>query len=166
LNEGMPVPGASLVLTDTDRVPVLSRRHQTRVQRRRSRAPLMAAAAGVLSLGLVAGAVHWLNEPEPASSTDTHAPLPLREWVQGIPFPEGTEYVKFEPLLVDARVPASPERVLAFYKAQLAPKWGGARALADGLVFENPLAAVEMLSVTAEREGSRVVITRRPSTKE
>jgi hypothetical protein len=72
--------------------------------------------------------------------------------------------VKFEPLLIDARVPAEPERVLAFYKLHLAPKWGGARALADGLVFESPLAAVEMVSVTPEKSGSRVVITRRPAT--
>jgi serine/threonine-protein kinase len=162
LHEGAPRAAASLSLTDTDRVPVLARRQQTRARRRRSRAPLLAALAATLSLSLVAAAVHWLSGPAPASST--LAPLPLREWVQGIPFPEGTHYVKFEPLLIDARVPADPERVLAFYKQHLAPKWGGARALADGLVFESPLAGVEMLSVTPERHGSRVVITRRPAT--
>jgi serine/threonine-protein kinase len=159
-----PSEGASLSLTETDRLPVLARRQHTRTRRRRSRAPLMAAVAALLSLLIVAGGLHWLNQAQPGETSA--APLTLREWVQGIPFPEGTRYVKFEPLFIDARVPAQPERVLAFYKQQLAPKWGGARPLADGMVFENPQAVVEMLSVTPERDGSRVVITRRPAKPE
>jgi hypothetical protein len=168
-NEGLPEPmtaGTSLSLSDTDRVPPLARRQHTRARRRRL--PLMAVASAVLSVLLIAGAVHWLDasEPPPSAAVADGASLALREWVQGIPFAEGTEYVKFEPLFIDARVPAHPDSVLAFYKQYLAPKWGGARALSDGMVFESPLAPVEMLSVTPEQNGSRVVITRRPSSKE
>ena len=88
-------------------------------------------------------------------------PLALSAWIQGIPFPAGTEYVAFQPTFIHARIPAHAQRVAAFYRAQLATKWGGYRELPSGLRFDNPLAPVEQVTVTPAEDGTRVVITRR-----
>ena len=92
--------------------------------------------------------------------------LALSDWVQGIPFPQRTEYVSFEPELIEARVPAPPAAVLAFYRAQLATKWGGYSDLPDGIVWDNPLALIETLTVTPHGEGTRLLITRRTTVRQ
>ncbi|MET0385707.1 MAG: protein kinase [Polyangiales bacterium] len=93
--------------------------------------------------------------------------LPLREWVQGIPFPEGTRYTRFEPTVIDAQVPASAAHVSAFYENHLARSWGGVRAAGDGtLTFADPHGPVARIQLSAAGQGSRVVITRRPSAQD
>jgi hypothetical protein len=142
---------------------------------RRSRKRNVWSASLMFGLGMLSAAIlwlaaarpHWLHflrsEPNAAAGGNAGAPgaLPLREWVQGIPFPEGTEYAKFEPKFIDARVPADPEPVIAFYRYHLAAKWSGFQALATGIAFEDPAAPIESLTVTPFRHGSRVTIMRR-----
>jgi serine/threonine-protein kinase len=141
----------------------------------RRRWRLRSALVGVSVLGATAGVGYALldgfaslangtgsaREVSPAVEPARARELTLQDWVQGIPFPQGTEYVSFEPELIEARVPAAPATVLAFYRAQLASKWGGYSDLADGIVWDSPLALIETLTVTPLEAGTRLLITRR-----
>jgi serine/threonine-protein kinase len=106
-----------------------------------------------------------LFEPEATPNsrvTDSTAKLSLKEWVQGIPFPAGTDYVSFGAALIEARVAAAPGRVLDFYRSELGNKWGGYEALSGGgLLFEDPSALIETLTVVEDGQSSRLLITRR-----
>jgi hypothetical protein len=97
------------------------------------------------------------------SSAAAAGPLLSAEWVQGIPFPVGTEYVSFEEHFIDARVPASQAQVLAFYRLYLTKKWGGVeeRELDHALMFASPVAPVARITVTTFRGRSRIFMTRR-----
>ena len=140
-----------------------------RAPKRRLGAALTMFGLGVLTAAVVWLAVarpHWLRwstPPQYAAGNSSGLPgsLPLREWVQGIPFPEGTDYAKFDPQFIDARVPAEPELVLAFYRYHLAGKWNGFEAQATGLAFADRSAPIESLTVTPFRRGSRITILRR-----
>ncbi|HET8935726.1 MAG TPA: serine/threonine-protein kinase [Polyangiales bacterium] len=107
----------------------------------------------------------WLAQRNAADERQTAdaelAPIEELEWVQGIPFPTGTDFRRFEALEIDARVPANVERTLAFYHRHLDNKWGRARSLPQGLEFADPQAPITQLTVAPARDGSRVVITRR-----
>jgi serine/threonine protein kinase len=147
---------------------------------RRSRRRFRTRAAGVAFVVLGTSAVaaasvfDWVPLPEaaesvlrprPPESADPNAeaqePLALREWVQGMPFPVGTRYVRFESALVEAYVPARPERVAEFYRSYLGTKWGGFRELPDGFTFVNPQAPVERLTLSPTQDGCRLLITRK-----
>jgi serine/threonine protein kinase len=124
-----------------------------RIRRRRLRWVVFLAV-------LLAAAVLGLFGPKLRQSQPSDAEP---SWVQGIPFPQGTDFVRFEPLQIDARVPGNVQQTLAFYHRHLDAKWGGARSLPQGLEFADPHAPVAQLSVAPLRKGSRVVITRRAS---
>jgi len=98
------------------------------------------------------------TRPSDPAPTQT---LQLSDWVQGIPFPQHTQYVSFEPELIEAHVPAPPPLVLAFYRTHLATKWAGYADLTDGIVWNSPLALIETLTVTPLDAGTRLLITRR-----
>jgi|GEM_PF-3303315 len=85
------------------------------------------------------------------------------QWIQGIPFPAGTDYPSFEKDFIEAHVAASPESVISFYQTQLAKRWPGYRALPQGLMFDNASAPIEQLTVTPleNEQSSRIIITRR-----
>jgi len=138
--------------------------------RRRGHVRRLAAASCMLALASAVALASWFDVLPGARSLRANAaelrvsdavPLSVDAWVQGIPFPAGTEYLAFQPTFIHARIPAQAQRVAAFYRAQLAPKWGGFRELPSGLRFDSPLAPVEQLTITPSDDGTRVVITRR-----
>lgn len=151
----------------------------TSVRPRRVRT--LAAAAAVLSLLIaIAGVIGWLASldvagtkdsteaaaaPQPSAAGSGNTPeasfLPVREWIQGMPFPDGTEYEKFEPTFIDAHVAAPTSRVIEFYRHHIASKWGAVQELDGELVVSNPSAAIETVTVTPQGEGSRLFIKRR-----
>jgi serine/threonine protein kinase len=124
--------------------------------------------ASLLLLALLGAAGAWgylaLRAADVQVAVDPSQPggLPVREWIQGLPFPRGADYVRFEPTYIEARIPASVSRVLAFYRFHLAAKWGGARVLPDGLAFDDPLAPLVKLRLRAARSGSQLTLLRRP----
>jgi serine/threonine protein kinase len=150
--------------------------HVSRVRRRRART-LATAIAVLLGLLVVVGGVGWLasanitgtelldgvaTQPQSNGARGSEAaPLQLREWVQGMPFPQGTDYDGFEATYVDARVAASEERVLAFYRLHIREKWGAFEERDGELIVTNPDAPIDTLTVTADEKGSRLFIKRR-----
>lgn len=151
-------PGDVLVAAEPEPW-LLQRARRKRLRRLLWSGLLLSAAAGLLF------APRWLsqqNEAEARRDADAELrPIEALEWIQGIPFPVGSEFRRFEPLLIDARVPANVERTLAFYHRHLDGKWGGARNLPQGMEFGDPKAPITQLTVAPARDGSRVVITRR-----
>lgn len=118
---------------------------------------LIVAVAWLASSNIRGTQLGSILSGQPASE----APLAVREWVQGIPFPEGTDYDEFEPTYVDAHVAASTAAVLAFYRGQIREKWGAFQDLEDELIVTQPSAPIEKVTVTADQEGSRLFIKRR-----
>jgi len=151
--------------------------HVSRVRQRRART-FATAAAVLVGLLVVVGSIAWLassnltgtqlwnevaSQPQPsaAGGAAEALPLPVREWVQGMPFPDGTDYEGFEATYVDARVAASPDQVLTFYRSHIREKWGAFEDRGGELIVANPEAPIETLTVTADETGSRLFIKRR-----
>ena len=137
---------------DTDRLsrPIVPQR----------RGPLFLVLALLLLSAAGAGAFAWFrSRAEPV--VDSGDMLPLREWVQGMPFPVGTEYKSFNAKFVEARVAAPRERVLEFYRHHLQEKWGALQDLGAGLMLTNPEAPIKSLSVTSAHSGCILFISRR-----
>lgn len=117
----------------------------------------LALAFGAGAALYFGGHVPWAS---PAAQSGDSAQV---QWIQGIPFPKGTDYPSFEKDFIEAHVAASPESVINFYQTQLAKRWPGYRALPQGLMFDHPSAPIEQLTVTPldSDQSSRIVITRR-----
>jgi tRNA A-37 threonylcarbamoyl transferase component Bud32 len=136
--------------------------HAARARRKRRARVWTIAVCAVVGLSIGVGAGFWREiSGSPAADANSGAPLGLREWVQGMPFPQGTSYDAFEPEQVDAHVDATPERVLAFYRVHLREKWSGVQEHGDELVIADPTAPIETIRVSALQRGSRVVVKRR-----
>jgi serine/threonine-protein kinase len=125
-------------------------------------AALLLCAVGGAGAAWLRGARHTVQLTA-ASRDALSEPLSVAEWIQGIPFPAGVQFKRFEPEWIDARVPASSARVFAFYRVQLSGKWGGFRDLDGVLVFEDSAALIKTLTVGPAENGSRVSIARRPA---
>ena len=151
---------------DSEPLPVV-RSHRLRSL---ALATCVLAAAGGVGYAMLSGVASSVRQDvnaatDPQVENEVPQALALQDWVQGIPFPRGTDYIGFEPELIEARVPAPPASVLAFYRAQLATKWGAYADLPDGMVWDSPLALVETLTVTPLDDGTRLLITRRTARK-
>lgn len=118
----------------------------------------LALTLGVFGALYFGGHLPW---PAPAAQSGDSAQV---HWIQGIPFPAGAAYPSFEKDFIEAHVSEAPDAVIAFYQTQLAQRWPGYRALPQGLLFDDPSAPIEQLTVSPldDRPGSRIVITRRP----
>jgi hypothetical protein len=130
--------------------------------RPRSRAWLVFAALALLggagAFGYLALRDDSVQLPEDPSQPGG---LPVHEWIQGLPFPRGVDFVRFEPAYIEARIPASVPRLMAFYRFHLAAKWGGAHELPDSLAWSDPLAPVVKITLRDVRSGSQVTVIRR-----
>jgi len=119
----------------------------------------LALALGAAAALYFGGHVQWAS---PAAVSGDSAQV---QWIQGIPFPGGADYPSFEEDFIEAHVAASPESVISFYQTQLAKRWPGYRALPQGLMFDDPSAPIEQLTVTPldgdNDQASRIIITRR-----
>jgi tRNA A-37 threonylcarbamoyl transferase component Bud32 len=142
---------------------------ELRVRSRRGRAAAIGAGVSLVLIAAAGGLV-WsayagrsISLPVPAHTRDIEArgPLSVREWVQGIPFPDGTDYDEFEPQFVEARVAADSSAVLAFYRLHIAEKWGAFQDLGGELVVSNPNAPIASVMVWDDEQGSRLFIKRR-----
>lgn len=139
-----------------------------RPQRGRRSLGLTAAACGTVLVAL-AGLAWFVSSADPLrmqaalqpKAADSAAPLTLREWVQGMPFPQGTDYLSFERQFVEARIPAEAGRVLAFYRQLIHEKWGTFQDQGSELVVPNPNAPIASVMVWSEESGSRLFIQRR-----
>ncbi len=150
-----PAPTGLYLDSRDDAAPVFLERQ------RRVRA--LVASMTVLALLIAGGGIAaWqLMAADPPAVDDASGLLQLREWVQGLPFPQGTDYRAFSPGYVDATVDAPPPRVLAFYKHYVREKWGAFQDVGSGLIPESPDAPIRTLTVTPAGKGSRVFIARR-----
>jgi serine/threonine protein kinase len=138
--------------------PIRLRSAKARALRGRLRSLVLALSVGAaISYAIVT----FLPQQHRRAAVEAGS-FPVREWIQGIPFPEGTDYDRFEPLVIEARMPLRVERTMAFYRHYLATKWGGFRELDGGLVFDDPRAPVKELTVAPFRDASRLTILRRP----
>jgi serine/threonine protein kinase len=142
---------------------------ELRVRPRRGRAAaigagislVLVAAIGGLTWSAYSGRSAELPVPVRTPETETIGPLTVREWVQGIPFPDGTDYEEFEAQFVDARVAAPSASVLAFYREHILEKWGEFQDLGSELVVSNPSSPIASVTVTGDETGSRLFIKRR-----
>jgi hypothetical protein len=142
---------------------------ELRVRPRRGRAAAIGAGVSLVLIAAVGG-LAWsaysgrsadLPVPVRTRETETLGPLAVREWVQGIPFPDGTDYEEFEPQFIDARVAAASSAVLAFYREHIREKWGTFQDLGSELVVSNPSSPIASITVTNDKAGSRLFIKRR-----
>jgi serine/threonine protein kinase len=142
---------------------------ELRVRPRRGRAVGLGAGVSIVLIAAIGGltwsAYSGRSAVLPGSSqtreTARMGPLFVREWVQGIPFPDGTDYDEFEPQFVDARVAAASSSVLAFYREHIGQNWGAFQDLGSELIVSNPNSPIASVTVTDAEAGSRLFIKRR-----